>query len=120
VGGAVVAGGFVLAGESSGLLVNLGIGDGPGSTAVIGRLGDLAGSLGPNGSALYNVSAQFYSLDANMATLEKVLEWGKPIRDLSGAVQAAEGSVLALERGALVGAGWILSQAADGFYYWIK
>lgn len=61
-----------------------------------------------------------YSWALNEQLLQNAINIGNPIRDMNGGVNAVPGSALALERQLLSAAGWILQQAADGYYYWMK
>ena len=91
-----------------------------GTTVVIGTLSSLSGSLGPDGSVLLQVPSTIYSWSLNEQLLQAAMSLANPIRDLIGVGPVVPGSMLEAERQMLSGAGWILQQAQDGYYYWIK
>jgi hypothetical protein len=116
--GAYLAG--VYYATTGGGIAALGVAAGPGSIYVIGTLSALEGPLGPDGSELMELPATAYSWATNEDILQKTMSFGDPIRDLNGAEDPIQGSMLALERQVLSDAGWILQQAKDGYYYWTK
>ena len=113
---------FLYAGEAGGILA-LGVGASETFIPVIGRMEDLAETLGPDGKRAFEALGN-YDLEANLAVINRLATSGMSFRDVSvdaaGNLLGGPSRVIDQERDVLRSFGYVLEKGNDDFWYWVK